>query len=84
MAIGRDRLVDVLRVCDKVLELDGPCTPDTLLLGEGIDSMEVVALLAALEEEFGVVIPLELMSLQALRSPEDLWQLVCAAEGEGA
>lgn len=80
MAIHRARLADVLRVCDRVLALDGPANANTSLLDEGIDSIEVVGLLGALEEEFGVEIPLEWMSLRALRSPEELWRLVCAAE----
>ncbi|HET6479283.1 MAG TPA: acyl carrier protein [Actinoplanes sp.] len=81
MTIAEDRMQDVLRLCDELLDLDGPAQPDTALLDQGIDSMEVVKLLAALESEFSVVIPLELMSLKALRSPNDLWQLVQATEG---
>jgi acyl carrier protein len=83
VAIDRDGLADVLRVCDRVLALDGPATADTSLLDEGIDSIEFVGLLTALEQEFDVVIPLGLMSLRALRSPQDLWELVRMAGGTG-
>lgn len=75
-----ERLEDVLRVCDRMLDLDGPAGPDTPLLQAGIDSIEVVNLIAALEDEFGVDIPLELLSLQSLTSPTTIWQVLLRAD----
>jgi acyl carrier protein len=51
--------------------------PDTHLIRTGVDSLEIVALVAALEQEFAVDIPPRRLTPAELATPASIWAMLC-------
>lgn len=63
---------------EKTLD-DRPLTPETLLADAGIDSLDALTILFAIEEEFRISIPDE--RARAMRSIGDMIDAIEAAQG---
>jgi D-alanine--poly(phosphoribitol) ligase subunit 2 len=70
----------LLRLLEETLELDVDITDDTPLLSSGlIDSFDLVVLIAALEDTYGVRIDLMDLDVEALDTPNQILQRVQGA-----
>ncbi|MEV4861686.1 acyl carrier protein [Streptomyces ossamyceticus] len=58
---------------------DAPLTPDTLLRELGLDSMQAIELLFALEDAFGVTLPDDDMNDATFATAGSLWSVLRAA-----
>lgn len=72
MTITQEQFEEVLRICGQVLHLDGPATPNTQILDAGVNSCDIVSLVATIEREFQVDFPLESLSLRTLATPASI------------
>lgn len=68
----------------QTLDVDIPSDETDLIEAGMIDSLAVVELLFALEEEFSVTILLDTLDVDDLRSVRRIGQLVAALEGASA
>ncbi|TCO61911.1 acyl carrier protein [Actinocrispum wychmicini] len=80
MASWSPRFENVLRSSSKMLGEDVPLDPDTRLFKLGIDSIQIVELIVALEDEFRLDIPQELLSPAAFATPGAIWELLCTVD----
>ncbi|XVQ06777.1 phosphopantetheine-binding protein [Spirillospora sp. CA-255316] len=53
-----------------------PITPETLLREAGLDSMQAIELMFAVEDTFGVELPDEALSEETFRTAGNLWDAV--------
>lgn len=74
MTLHEEQFDTLLRICGRVLDLDGPVQPDTPILAAGVDSLGIVSLIAEIEGAFSVRLPLELLSLKTLMTPASIWE----------
>lgn len=58
------------------LEPGRALAPDASLTGLGLASLETVALLLDIEEQFNVEIPDELLTQETFETPVSLWQVI--------
>jgi acyl carrier protein len=77
------RFEDLLRSYLPLLG-DRPLTEDTPLRDLGLDSMQSVDLLFALEDEFGAALPDEDLNEATFATAGSLWRAVDAARNAGA
>ena len=65
-----DELLDLIR---STVQIDEPIDPDSPLVSSGlIDSFDLVGVLAAIEERFGVEIPVEDISIESFDTPRQM------------
>ncbi|MGW7545598.1 acyl carrier protein [Streptomyces sp. NPDC054770] len=65
--------------------LDGdPITPDTPLRDLGLDSMQAIELMFALEDAFGAPLPDEALVEETFRTAGNLWAALRPALGDAA
>jgi acyl carrier protein len=63
---------------------DSPITADTPLRELGLDSMQAIELMFALEDTFGVQLPDEALVEETFRTAGNLWNAVAGAMPVGA
>ncbi|MEU0383191.1 phosphopantetheine-binding protein [Streptomyces chartreusis] len=66
----------ILRRHCRFLDDDTPIDGQASLGSLGVDSLEIVELIVALEEEFAVEIPPHLLTPQAFANPDAIWSLL--------
>lgn len=69
-----DDLLDLIRT---TVQLDEPIDADVPLVSSGmIDSFDLVGLIGAIEERFGVAVPVEEISIDSFDTPRQMLQWV--------
>ena len=68
--------IDILRRHLRYLAPSEELTPETPLRELGLDSMEAVALVLDLEDEFGVILPESSLRAETFASAANLWSEV--------
>jgi len=53
-----------------------PIDPDALLATLGVDSLEVVEMIVAIEDEFDLAIPQEMLTPEVFATPATIWQAI--------
>jgi acyl carrier protein len=71
-----DRFETLVRGHLPLLGSERELGPDLNLIDCGLDSLAVVNLLLALEEEFDVSVPDELLTVTTFATPKDLWSVI--------
>jgi acyl carrier protein len=66
----------VIRPHLRRLGADAPVPPDVELRALGLDSLALIELLVAIEDELGLEFPDELLTAQTFRTPTTLWAAV--------
>ena len=68
---------ELLEVIRSAVQLDEPIEPDLPLVSSGlIDSFDLVGVLTAIEERYGVQIPVEDISIETFDTPRQMLQWV--------
>jgi acyl carrier protein len=80
MAVWSSQFEDALRMHSKFLSDDTVIDPDLSLRELGIDSLEIAELIALVEDEFRLEIPLERLTPEWFETPRTIWQLLCSVE----
>ncbi len=75
------RFVELLGSMLKLLD-DHPITAESSLRDLGLDSMQAVELLFAIEDEFDIVLPEELLTDRTFATAGSLWAVVESVRGE--
>lgn len=75
-----DRLYAIIVPHLKVADISA-VTPDADLRSLGLDSMQAIELLFAIEDEFGCSIDDSLMNDETFRTPANLWGAMCVSDG---
>lgn len=78
MAVWSSQFEDVLRMHSKFLASSTAIDPDTSLVKLGIDSLEIAELIALIEDEFRLEIPLERLTPESFETPRTIWELLCS------
>jgi acyl carrier protein len=60
-----------------------PIDPDELLINLGVDSLEVVELIVAIEDTFDLTIPQEALTPAVFATAASVWQMVSGLLPEG-
>jgi acyl carrier protein len=76
MLSSEDRLIALLRPFLRLLPADAGLPMDADLGKLGLDSLQSIELLMALEQEFGVTIPDEKITVDAFATPANVLALV--------
>lgn len=63
-------------ISEKFLEVSGELAPDDDLFGLGFDSMGIMQLIVAIEEQFGARVPAEAVTQDNFRTPARIAALV--------
>lgn len=71
-----DRLITLLRPFLRLLPSDAVLPMDAELGRLGLDSLQSIDLLMALEQEFGVTIPDEKITVESFSTPAEVLKLV--------
>lgn len=66
----------LLRKHCRLLAPGAPLDPEALLVSMGVDSLEVIELIVALEDAFGITIPSEMLNPQTFATPATIWRAV--------
>jgi acyl carrier protein len=74
----------ILRGSLKFLKPDQALEPDAELSALGLDSLEMVGLMASLEDHYGIVFPDEDLTVQTFRTPGSLWSVLRGLTSSGA
>lgn len=68
------------------LQPEASLTPDASLLDLGLDSVQMVSVLVAIEEKYGVEFPDDMLTVETFATPSNLWRAVstlsAAASGQ--
>jgi acyl carrier protein len=68
--------VDTLRAHVPLLRADTPLDPDVTLADYGLNSLKMVSLLIALEDQFLITVPDELLADNAFENARILWSTI--------
>lgn len=71
-----DGLEPLLRPLLPLLPADAPLTADLDLLRNGLDSLNVVELLAAIEDHYDILLADDEISARTVSTPATLWRVV--------
>ncbi len=71
---------ELLRTNCPSLRAGASIGPDTHLVRAGVDSIELVALVAALEQAFAVEIPPSALTPTQFATPASIWAMLCRLE----
>ena len=77
-----DTFVETLRQQIPSLPPADQLTPDTKLYDLGLDSLRSVQLLIALEDNFDITIPDEMLTAEAFQTPSTIWTIVQTVDAE--
>ncbi|MEU4792137.1 phosphopantetheine-binding protein [Micromonospora tulbaghiae] len=66
----------LLRRHCRLVGTDAPIRPDALLVTLGMDSLEVVEFIVAIEDAFDLVIPQEMLTPEVFGTPSSVWRTV--------
>lgn len=66
----------LLRQHCRFIAPDSPIDPDALLVTLGIDSLEVVEIIVAIEDQFDIMIPEEMLTPEIFATPGSIWQAI--------
>jgi acyl carrier protein len=80
MAVWSAQFEHVLRMHGRFLSGAAPIDPDVSLLKLGVDSLEIAELIALIEDEFRLEIPLERLTPESFATPRTIWELLCSIE----
>lgn len=80
MAVWSTQFEHALRLHSKFISNNTTIDPDVSLLKLGIDSLEIAELIALIEDEFRLEIPLERLTPESFATPRTIWQLLCSIE----
>lgn len=70
-----DRFEHIVRE-NVTVRTEEPLTPDVSLANLGLDSLKTVGLLIAVEAEYGISVPDEMLDLDTFATPGALWAVV--------
>jgi acyl carrier protein len=70
----------VLRMHSRFISSDNAIDPDVSLAKLGVDSLEIAELIALIEDEFNIQIPLERLTPDSFATPRMTWELLCSIE----
>ena len=78
MSAGEADLRQILR---DILELepDQPVDIDAEFTASGIESIQIVEFMVAVEQVIGLEIPDDLLTVETVRSPRTIWNAACIA-----
>jgi acyl carrier protein len=71
-----DAFVDTLRAHVPLLRADTSLDPDTALADYGLNSLKMVSLLIALEDQFLITVPDELLIDNSFENARNLWSTI--------
>lgn len=69
-----DRFQQLVRSRCRFLDPSGPFDPDTPLSALGVGSLEIVELIVDIEDDYGIEVPLELLTPEMFTSASTIWQ----------
>jgi acyl carrier protein len=73
----------LLRRHCRLLAPGAPIDPEALLMSLGVDSLEIIELIVALEDVFGISIPPEMLNPQTFATPSTIRSAIEELRGSG-
>ncbi|MEV6927327.1 phosphopantetheine-binding protein [Dactylosporangium sp. NPDC051485] len=80
MAIWSAQFESVLRMHGRLESATANIDPDVSLVQLGVDSLGSAELIALIEDEFGVEIPLERLTPDSFATLRAVWELLCSID----
>jgi acyl carrier protein len=80
MAVWSTQFEQVLRMHGRFAPETGDIDPDLSLTKLGVDSLGIAELIALIEDEFQVEIPVEQLTPDSFATPRTVWELLCSID----
>ena len=71
-----DKFEVTVRQCLPYLAPEAPLAPDANLVDLGLDSVQMVGVMVAIENQYGIQFPDEILTLETFSTPGNLWRVV--------